>query len=485
MYKLFTTNILLLGLFISPNQFLQAQIKLSESIFQEIMTADSLLFEEGFNNCNFDALQQLTDKNIEFYHDQSGTTFGQENFIETIKKNICSLDYRPKRKLLKESTEIYPLKNQGEIYGVVQNGVHEFYAVEGGKEPFLTSTAKFTHLWMKKENKWILQRVLSFDHKGAKEFKTKLEKGIFEDEAGIEDWLKENKVPALGIAVIKNGKLSKVNVYGHIFKNEPAPYNTIFNVASLTKPIVTMLTLKLVDNGDWSLDEPLYHYWVDPDVKNDLNSKKLTTRHILSHQTGFKNWRKGKLTFDFEPGTNFNYSGEGFEYLRNALEAKFKISLESLADSLIFKPLEMNESWFTWSNSVDEERFAKWHNSEGENEYSNFKRKNANAADDLLTTVEDYGKFAEFVLNGAGITDGLFNDMLSQQNGKEHNTKMGLGWEIVPNIKNNKYAILHTGGDDGVKTLVILFPESKEGMVVLTNGDNGNNLYGKLIEEVL
>jgi CubicO group peptidase (beta-lactamase class C family) len=53
--------------------------------------------------------------------------------------------------------------------------------------------------------------------------------------------------------------------YLELKKDTPAPDNAIFNVASLSKPISTLLTLQLVSNGDWDLDEPLYHYWVDPD----------------------------------------------------------------------------------------------------------------------------------------------------------------------------------------------------------------------------
>src|SRR6187397_726016 len=104
-------------------------------------------------------------------------------------------------------------------------------------------------------------------------------------ETKIPAWLKETNVPAVGIGVIENGKLKYAKVFGELKKGEPvskaAPANTIFQVASLTKPIVEMLTLKLVSTGEWKLDEPLASYWVDPDVQNDPRHKKLTTRHVL------------------------------------------------------------------------------------------------------------------------------------------------------------------------------------------------------------
>ena len=143
------------------------------------------------------------------------------------------------------------------------------------------------------------------------------------DDNQIQQLLKEHKIPALGIGVIRDGKLKHVKVFGELKKGEPAPVNTIFNVASLTKPIVAILTLKLASSGKWSLDEPLDKYWIDPDLKNDPRHKKLTTRLVLSHQTGFPNWRwltkSKKLEFVIEPGTKYQYSGEGFEYLRKAL----------------------------------------------------------------------------------------------------------------------------------------------------------------------
>ncbi len=141
-----------------------AQVQQGDPLYNQVMALDSILFEASFNNCFVDVLYDVTDKDFEFYHDQSGTTFGQEPFVEAIRNNICSLEYRPLRKLMDGSTEVYPLLANGRLYGAIQRGVHEFYAREGDKEPYLTSTAKFTHLWIKEEDRWILRRVLSYDH---------------------------------------------------------------------------------------------------------------------------------------------------------------------------------------------------------------------------------------------------------------------------------------------------------------------------------
>src|SRR5215213_8072993 len=109
---------------------------------------------------------------------------------------------------------------------------------------------------------------------------------FFDDEQRISAWLLENRVPALGIGVIRDGKVRAVKVYGDLKEGKPAPYYTIFNVASLTKPVVAMVTLRLVSQGKWDLDKPLASYWIDPDVALDPRHEKLTTRHVLSHQSG-------------------------------------------------------------------------------------------------------------------------------------------------------------------------------------------------------
>ena len=318
----------------------------------------------------------------------------------------------------------------------------------------------------------------------------KSDSSFFGNRSEVEQWIKKNKVPALGIGIIRDGKLREVRMFGEISTGNPAPYNAIFNVASLTKPIVTILTLKLISNGSWSLDEPLAKYWVDPDIANDPRHKKLTTRLVLSHQTGFKNWRyqnaNQKLSFDVDPGTKFGYSGEGFEYLRKALEKKFQRPLSKLADSILFRPLGMRDTRFSWDATVDESRFAHWFDDAGNEHKQDYKKTSESAADDLLTTIEDYGRFVTYVINGAGLDTSVFNQMITPQVPTQKGLFMCLGWEMFQGLGSKKeYAIIHSGSDAGVKTLAILLPVSKQGLVIFMNGDNGNKLYEKIITELL
>jgi CubicO group peptidase (beta-lactamase class C family) len=300
-------------------------------------------------------------------------------------------------------------------------------------------------------------------------------------------WLSENDVPAAGIGIIENGKIKYVKVFGELEKGVPAPDDAIFNVASITKTLTTMLTLKLVEAGKWDLDEPLYKYWVDPDVADDPLHKLLTTRNVLTHQTGFPNWRretKGKLKFNFPPGTKYQYSGKGFEYLRHALENKFSVPFEKLTDSLIFKPLRMKDTHQSWDSTMDESRFVRWHDHMG-NKYEKMPYKTGvNAAADLLTTIEDYCRFGIYVMEGADLSSALFKDMVTSQSNILDHSAIGLGWFIISRLPNDEYAIYHRGGQVGVKTMAIFLPMSKRGVVVFTNGDNGMDVYNDIIKQV-
>jgi len=312
-------------------------------------------------------------------------------------------------------------------------------------------------------------------------------KANFSFENKVQSWLTQNKVPGVGIGIIENGKIKYVKVIGELKKGVPAVNNAIFSVASMTKPVTAMLTLKLVEAGKWDLDEPLFHYWIDPDVANDTLLKKLTTRYVLSHQTGFPNWRKGKLTFKFEPGTDYHYSGEGFVYLAKALEGKFKKSLQQLADSLLFKPIGMKDTRYCWNKNVDESRFAFGHDSQGNMVPRSWtvgeKASAKGAAGSLITTVEDYCKFGIYVMNGAGISPKLYNDMIKPQVNLNKYLGVGLGWKIVSHLPNGEYTLQHGGNNTGVKSMGILLPKSKRGVIVFTNGDNGMFVFRNVIKE--
>ena len=170
MFKLTTMlkkSIFILGIITLFTQTSQSQVLEDSSLFIQLKRMDSLVFQEGFNKCNLISLEKIIAEDFEFYHDVGGS---QEKviFMENMKNNICSSpDHKPIRKLVKGSLEVYPLYNQGELYGAIQNGNHEFWIKEPNKELYKTGAAKFSTTWLLIDEKWIMKNVLSFDHKAA------------------------------------------------------------------------------------------------------------------------------------------------------------------------------------------------------------------------------------------------------------------------------------------------------------------------------
>lgn len=113
-------------------------------------------------------LNDVLSDDLEFYHDTGGIQ-NRGEFFEAYDSNICSGSLKkPIRKLLPGTLRVFELKDNGELYGAIQQGEHEFYISEPGKELYKTGRARFTHLWLLAEGIWTLKRVLSYDHKGPK-----------------------------------------------------------------------------------------------------------------------------------------------------------------------------------------------------------------------------------------------------------------------------------------------------------------------------
>ncbi|WP_300664283.1 nuclear transport factor 2 family protein [Fluviicola sp.] len=145
--------------------FVSAQVDVNSELYQTILSKDSLLFQVGFNTCNvtqFDAL--LSDK-FEFFHDIGGIS-DKTKFLSDLKTGLCKSPetYQSRRELIPGSTKVFPLYENGKLYGAIQYGEHRFYETMSGKEERFASTAKFTHVWILENGVWKLNKSLSYDH---------------------------------------------------------------------------------------------------------------------------------------------------------------------------------------------------------------------------------------------------------------------------------------------------------------------------------
>ena len=305
-------------------------------------------------------------------------------------------------------------------------------------------------------------------------------------EGKIKKWQDELHIPHAGIGIIEDEEIVFCKVLSpHDSNFDP---EMRFNIASITKVVFGTMVMRLVDKGLWGLDEPLHPFHVDEDVEDDPRHKELTARDILSQRSGFVNWRwnhpTGKLTFDFDPGTKFNYSGEGMEYLRQAIEKRYGTIIDTIADSLIFEPANMPNTEHSWDGATDFDKFSRFYDTQGnEHELEDYSFE-GQAADDIMTTVDDLTQFGKYVLNGAGLSPEVFKEMVTAQTAINDNQDQALAWRLIRNLQNGEYAIHHGGNDIGVATLLVLLPKSKRGIVVMTNSDSGLVLCNNVVREV-
>lgn len=156
--------ILALILMLGSTQTSLAQVSENTKLFKDIMTLDSRLFEEGFNQCKLDVFEKSTADNLEFFHDKGGIQ-NRAEFLQAAKNNICSNpNGKPIRTLVSGSTKVFPLENDGVVYGAIQQGVHQFHTKDADIAVAGYTVAKFTHVWLIKDGHWKLKTALSFDH---------------------------------------------------------------------------------------------------------------------------------------------------------------------------------------------------------------------------------------------------------------------------------------------------------------------------------
>ena len=172
----------------------------------------------------------------------------------------------------------------------------------------------------------------------------------------LKAYLDYYKIPGMSVAVIKDSKVVYHRGLGvrNTLTREPVTDDTVFEAASMTKPVCAYLVLRLVDRGVLKLDTPLYTYLPYEDIAYDDRYKLITARMVLTHRSGFPNWRNGKLDIKFVPGTQFSYSGEGFVYLGKVVEKLTGKKLVDLCQEEVFEPLGIEHASLVWTEEIGE-----------------------------------------------------------------------------------------------------------------------------------
>lgn len=314
----------------------------------------------------------------------------------------------------------------------------------------------------------------------------------------IPQLMKEGDVPGLSIALIQNAEVVWHHGYGlrNSQTKEPVTDNTMFEAASLSKFVFSYAVLKLVDSGKFDLDTPLNKYLPgNYDVGDDPRINQITARHVLSHTTGFPNWRSRNdkfLKIYFTPGERFSYSGEGFVYLSKVIE---KITGEKFNDFMkktVFEPLGMTSSSYIWQdNFATLKTFG--HNGMGEPTGLN-KSEGANAAASMVTTPQDYGKFLVAILKGTGLKKQTHQQILKSQihvsaSGTNNTARMPeklsptIYWGLGEGLQQTTdgLSMWHWGDNGNSKAYFVAFDKQKTGVVIFTNSANGLSIIPEIV----
>ena len=295
----------------------------------------------------------------------------------------------------------------------------------------------------------------------------------------IKSYMDYYHIPGMSFALVKNGKLAYHQTYG--FKNAweqtPVEEATLFEAASISKPVFGFSVLRLVEKGVLALDTPLYQYFPYEDIAHDERYKLITARMALSHQTGFPNWRSSKLEIQFDPGTQYGYSGEGFVYLGKVIEHLTGRDLDDILQEEVIQPMKMGPTSFSWNDYLEANAATghlldniteKWH------------PEKPNVAASMHTEAKVFSNFMMGLLHKEGLSDASYQEIFTgevaipDESAEESNHSYGLGFHL----EESPYGqiIQHGGNNGNFKCKFEIYPEHNVGFVFFANSDQGHQL---------
>ena len=312
-------------------------------------------------------------------------------------------------------------------------------------------------------------------------------------DAGLPQLMNEALVPGASLAIIRGGRIAEVVSCGVRHSRSPLSVdeNTVFDAASLSKPIFAQVVLQLVDQGQLTLDTLLVDQLAGY-IANDPRASSISVAHALSHSSGLPNWRslEHPLRTYFSPGERFSYSGEGFLYLQRVVEAVTGEPLEGLAQKLVFEPLGMTRSSFVWERRFEANR-AYGHDVFGTPALGN-KPGEANAAWSLQTCAVDYARFLIGALAGTRLRPATTQLALAPRIQVKHRgieslglspevattgVAWGLGWGLEPAAGT----FFHWGANGPFTAFTIGSLQDRCAFVIFTNGASGLSIMPEIV----
>jgi CubicO group peptidase (beta-lactamase class C family) len=322
-----------------------------------------------------------------------------------------------------------------------------------------------------------------------------------------------HKVPGVSIAVINNGRIEWAKGYGVLEAGGAAPVDTatLFQAASISKPVATTAALQLVRSGRLDLERDVNTWltsWRVP--ANGYTAQHVVTlAGLMSHTAGFT--VHGFPGYDADsavptlaqvldgarpantdpirvadvPGRAFSYSGGGYTVMQQLLVDVSRRPFPDFMRRTVLEPLGMRHSTFEQPLPARLVRnAASAHGPDGRALHGKWHVYPELAAAGLWTTSSDLARFALAVQEAAAgranrlFTPALVTDMLTPRVGGSY----GLGLGITGEGPARRFA--HGGGNEGFRCEMVAFTHGGQGAVVMTNGDNGSRLVGEILRGI-
>lgn len=274
----------------------------------------------------------------------------------------------------------------------------------------------------------------------------------------------------------------------------PVTPATVFEAASLSKPVFAWLVMQMVDEKLIDLDRPMAETFDYPRIPDKTAYAKLTPRMVLAHRTGMPNWvdegrnfhtRTAPIPFTSPPGMAHSYSGEAYQLLQAFVEKKTGRSLQALFKERLGR--WMPQSTFTRplpAGTTPSRGYRSAKQAAGGRDMVTLTDR-AMSASSLVTTAQDYARFLSLVCKREGLSRAAYGEMIKPQSPvpaaqSPFPTSYGLGWAISD--MGGATLISHGGNNGEYRAFAGLVNDSREGIVILTNGANGQALIDALLQ---
>jgi CubicO group peptidase (beta-lactamase class C family) len=301
-------------------------------------------------------------------------------------------------------------------------------------------------------------------------------------------------VPGMAVGVVHGGTI-RVETFGHRSASGPAPVGdaTVFDAASLTKPLVAYATMRLVEAGALSLDDRAAAL-APCAMADEVDAAPITVRHLLSHRSGLPNpFGVHALAPGFAPGARFGYSSVGFAYLQRVIEAVAGEPLEATLRRLVLEPLGMKRSSLIWQRRFEDDH-ARPH--ERGVPLDKHRPPVAAASYSLQTTAGDYARFVAATIDGGALAAATHRAWLEPcvdvpKGRAEHDPdaadvpEPGVAWSLGWGVEPGAGTFFQWGKTRGIRAFAMGSVAARAGVVVLANGETGLRAVVPIVAKVL